>query len=239
MSKQTIPQPGILPKKPTLSVCMIVRDEEKMLPRCLKSVQSIADELIVVDTGSKDNTISIAKDFGAKVFHFKWRDDFAAARNESLKYATGDWILQIDADEELLSNSIAHLKDRMSRSAVLYYVIRCDNGPRCRGPRFSRLGRLFRRHPKLRYHRPYHEGIDCSVQNLIIAEPRWKMQYEPSIIIRHYGYEQSKVPKKRERGLLIMKSYLKENPNDAYILSRLGGVCCGLGQDVMMKQGHI
>ncbi len=89
-----------------LSVCMIVRDEEKVLSRCLKSVEGIADELIVVDTGSKDNTITIAKDFDARVFHFEWCDDFAAARNESLKHATGDWILQIDADEELPASSV-------------------------------------------------------------------------------------------------------------------------------------
>ncbi len=208
---------------------MIVRDEEKMLLRCLKSVQSIADELIVVDTGSKDNTISIAKNFGAKVFHFKWNDDFAAARNESLKHATGDWILQIDADEELLSSSIPHLKDDILRSMVLYYLLRCDNGPRCREPRFAWISRLFRSHPKLRYHRPYHEGVDSSIENLILAEPRWQVQYEPNIIIRHYGYERSEMSKKRERGLRVMKSYLKENPNDALVLTRLGGVCCDLG----------
>jgi glycosyltransferase involved in cell wall biosynthesis len=90
MSNKTIPKPGALLEKPMLSVCMIVRDEEKILPRCLKSVQDVADELIVVDTGSRDNTISVAKDFGAKIHYFQWNYDFAAARNESLKYAKGD-----------------------------------------------------------------------------------------------------------------------------------------------------
>ncbi len=224
------PRPGVLPRKPRLSVCMIVRDEEKVLPRCLRSVQGIADELIVVDTGSQDNTISIAKDFGAKVSHFRWCDDFAAARNECLKYATGDWILHIDADEELRPDSIPHLKKGMLSSFVLYYLIKCDNGPRCEGVRIEWVGRLFRRHPELRYHRPYIEGVDCSVEKVIIAEPRWQKRYEPNIIIHHCGYEPSKMPKKWERGIRIMKSYIIQNPNDAYILTRLGGVCCGLGR---------
>jgi tetratricopeptide (TPR) repeat protein len=209
---------------------MIVRDEEKVLPRCLESVQSVADELVVVDTGSKDNTISIAKDFGAKVFHFKWCDDFAAARNESLKHATSDWILQIDADEELLAYSIQHVKSDMVQSMVLQYVIRCDSGPRCRGPRFGWIGRLFRGHPKLRYDRPYHEGIDRSVHDLILAEPQWQIRHDPNIIIRHYGYEQPETHRKHERGLRIMKSYLEENPNDGYILAKLGEACGGLGR---------
>ena len=91
---------------------MIVRDEEKNLVRCLKSVVPVVDELIIVDTGSKDNTIDIAKEFGAKVFLFEWCDDFAAARNESLKHATGDWILQLDADDELLPTSIPPLQSK-------------------------------------------------------------------------------------------------------------------------------
>jgi len=225
-----IPQPGILPKKPKLSVCMIVRDEEKMLPRCLKSVQGVADELIVVDTGSKDNTISIATDFGAKIFHFKWNDDFAEARNESLKHATGDWILQIDADEDLPSGSIPHIKKHMLKSRVLCYFIRCDNGPECRGPRFDWFIRLFRNHPWFHYERPYHESIEPSVDKIISRDPLWKVQYEPTVIIRHFGYEPFKMPGKWERGLRIMRSYIEENPNDTYILTKLGGVCYNLGR---------
>jgi len=230
MREATVPQPGILQEHPTLSVCMIVRDEEKMLPRCLKSVRAVADELVVVDTGSKDDTILIAKDFGAEVFHFEWVDDFAAARNESLRHAGGDWILQIDADEELLSDSISHLRNCMIRSTVLCYFIRCDNGPRCQEPRFVRVDRLFRNHPKLRYDRPYHESAYCSVQELIIAQPPWQVEYEQNVIIRHYGYERSKLSKKLGRGLRIMESHLKENPDDAIILTRVGGVYFDLGR---------
>jgi Flp pilus assembly protein TadD len=213
---------------------MIVRDEEKVLPRCLKSVQGVADELVVVDTGSNDNTISIAKDFGAKVSHlvnspFKWCDDFAAARNESLKHAAGDWILQIDADEELLGDSIPHLERNILRSTVLQYVVVCDNGPKYPARRFAWIERLFRRHPYLRYHGPCHEGIYCDVRKLTIAEPRWQVEYESNIVICHHGYEPSQIRRKCERNLSIMKSYLKGHPNDDYILSKLGGTCYLLG----------
>ncbi|MFH1624068.1 MAG: glycosyltransferase family 2 protein, partial [Pseudomonadota bacterium] len=87
------------PKSSTLSLCMIVRDEEDCLPHCLNSVRSIVDEIIIVDTGSTDKTIQIAKDFGAKVIQHPWKNDFAEARNVSLQHAACDWILVLDADE--------------------------------------------------------------------------------------------------------------------------------------------
>ena len=153
------PQPNVLPENPKLTVCMIVRDEEKALPRCLKSVQSVADEIIVVDTGSVDDTVSIAREYGAEVFRFEWCNDFAAARNESLKHATGDWVLQIDADEELVFDSILRLRQRILESNVICYSIKCDNGPTYTGPRFGWFDRLFRRHPGVIYHGPYHETV--------------------------------------------------------------------------------
>src|SRR3989344_3837469 len=88
-------------KMQTISLCMIARNEELYLEQCLNSVKDLADEIIIVDTGSTDKTKEIAKKFGAKVFDFKWVDDFSAARNESLKHAAKDWILVLDADETL------------------------------------------------------------------------------------------------------------------------------------------
>jgi glycosyltransferase involved in cell wall biosynthesis len=84
-----------------LTACIVVKDEERTLPRCLKSLRGLADEVIVVDTGSTDRTAEVARDHGAKVKTFAWSEDFAAARNESLRHATGNWILVIDADEWL------------------------------------------------------------------------------------------------------------------------------------------
>src|SRR5882724_11685213 len=89
-----------------LSVCFIARNEEKNLPRALASVRGIADEVIVADTGSTDRTVEIAKESGAIVCHFPWCDDFSAARNFAISHARGDWILWMDADEELLPESV-------------------------------------------------------------------------------------------------------------------------------------
>src|SRR3989338_8433001 len=82
-----------------LSACLIVKNESLILSRCLESLRSFVDEIIVVDTGSTDNTMEIARSYDAQVKHFTWIDNFSAARNESLRHASGDWILYIDADE--------------------------------------------------------------------------------------------------------------------------------------------
>ena len=85
----------------SVSLCLMVRNEAEALPGCLQSVAGIANEIIVVDTGSTDRTKEVAKGFGAKVFDFPWCDDFAAARNECIRHATGEWIFWLDADERI------------------------------------------------------------------------------------------------------------------------------------------
>jgi len=97
-SCKTLPQD---PSPNTLSVCLIVRDEEQNLAECLKSVRDFADEIVVVDTGSTDNTVIIAESLGAKVIHSEWINDFSYARNVSLDQATGSWILWLDADDRV------------------------------------------------------------------------------------------------------------------------------------------
>ncbi len=86
---------------PLISLCMIVKDEEANLPACLITVADLVDEIIVVDTGSADRTRECAEHFGARVVDFPWVDDFSAARNESLRHATGEWILWLDADDRI------------------------------------------------------------------------------------------------------------------------------------------
>ncbi|MFN4149737.1 MAG: glycosyltransferase family 2 protein, partial [Candidatus Sericytochromatia bacterium] len=92
--------PKINPEQ-KLSLCLITKNEEKNIARCLDSVQGIVDEIILLDTGSTDKTVEIAKNYNAKIFYSDWENDFSKARNESINKATGDWILILDADEEL------------------------------------------------------------------------------------------------------------------------------------------
>ena len=106
-------------EKPTLSLCMIVKDEEDCLARCLMSVMPVVDEIIIVDTGSTDSTKAIAKAFGARVYDFEWTSDFSEARNLSLSKATGNWILVLDADEVISPLDY----DRLSR------IVKNDDGP--------------------------------------------------------------------------------------------------------------
>ena len=86
---------------PTLSLCMIVKNEALYLARCLDSVQDMVDEIIIVDTGSTDNTVEIAQRYQATIVSHHWQHNFSLARNTSLAHATGDWILVLDADETL------------------------------------------------------------------------------------------------------------------------------------------
>ena len=94
-----------------ISLCLIVKDEEKVLERCINSLKGCYDELIIVDTGSTDDTINIAKKLGARVEHFKWIDDFAAARNYAFSFATGDWIMWVDADDVLMKEDTKRFRE--------------------------------------------------------------------------------------------------------------------------------
>src|SRR5437016_5060097 len=99
----------------SLSVCLLTRNEEKNIARALRSVEGLADEVIVAETGSRDRTAEIAADLGAKVYPFTWDDDFAAGRNFAIEKATGDWIFWLMPDEEMLSDSHAVVRTCMSR----------------------------------------------------------------------------------------------------------------------------
>ena len=114
-------------KKPTISLCIIVKDEAKFLRACLESVKDLVDEIIIVDTGSTDTTKAIALEFTKKVFDFPWIDDFSAARNEALKHATGDWILTLDADEVIAKEDHDKILQAVQdKEATAFFVFHRD-----------------------------------------------------------------------------------------------------------------
>lgn len=148
---------------PKLSLCMIVKDEESRLAKCLESARSAVDEMIVVDTGSADRTVEIAKSFGARVEHFEWCDDFSAARNYGLELAAGDWILQIDADEELEAEDIPNIRSVIERDDLdgVYAAIHHTEWGPSGEPQSAVFPypRLFRNRPEIRYQGLVHEFL--------------------------------------------------------------------------------
>jgi glycosyltransferase involved in cell wall biosynthesis len=139
----------------TVSACLIVRDEAKRLARCLGSLRGVVDEIVVLDTGSQDDTIAIAESFGAKVGHFDWVDDFAAARNAALALATSDWVLSIDADEWLTNASV--LADAVAVADAIAYRVTLVNHLDQGRKEPESITRLFRRHPAIRFEGCIHE----------------------------------------------------------------------------------
>jgi tetratricopeptide (TPR) repeat protein len=145
-----------------ISACLITRDEAGFLPDCLRSLQSAADEIVVVDTGSRDDTVEIARGFGCIVLHQPWTDDFAAARNVGIDAATGDWILVIDADERLTGGEALRPLVAEAEEATGGFLIEREDV--VRHPDTGRterypigMVRLFRRHPRIRYVGRVHE----------------------------------------------------------------------------------
>ena len=138
--------------RPYLSVCMIVRNEEKHLERCLKSIKDIADEIVVVDTGSEDRTVSIAKKYTNRVYFHPWNDSFSEARNHYLGYARGEWIFQIDADEELVQEDIPALREAIREGGIdaimVQIVSHFKNG---KGQAIHSVERIFRNNGVIHY----------------------------------------------------------------------------------------
>ncbi|MEL6938084.1 MAG: glycosyltransferase [Cyanobacteria bacterium J06598_1] len=217
----------------TLSLCMIVKDEAENLPRCLASVKGLADEIIVIDTGSGDATPTIAEKAGAKVNFLMWSDDFAAARNASLDQATQDWILVLDADETLTPagydfvrsvKAAAKIGQVPAEDLLLVTMMRREIGAN-QSP-YTQVSRLFRNLAAVKYTRPYHEGVDDSVEALMAAEDRWQVAQLGAVAIDHTGYGVSAIAAKDKlnRARRIMEKHLAAYPEDAYTANKLGAL---------------
>lgn len=214
-----------------LSLCMIVKNEEATLLRTLASVKDVVDEMVVLDTGSGDRTCEIAREFGARVYHFEWGDDFAAARNECLKYATGDWILVLDADEVLVPEIVPQMKQALeSDHTLVINLIRQEIGA-SQSP-YSLVSRLFRHRHDIRFSRPYHAMVDDSVAEILQREPEWKIGALADVAILHSGYQQDAIATKNkfQKAQVAMERYITYYPNDAYACSKLGALYVESGQ---------
>ena len=214
-----------------LSLSMIVRNEEARIAACLASVQDLADEMVVVDTGSSDATVSLARAAGARVEQIDWPGDFAPARNSALTFLNGDWVLVLDADEQLRPEVIPVLKQLMAEpDALVINLLRYEVGA-AMAP-YSSVSRLFRRHPAIRWSRPYHSMIDDSVQELLTSEPHWRILdcAEPAILHDGYRPELLAGTDKAERLRQAMEAELKAHPGDPYASAKLGGLLISEGK---------
>lgn len=185
---------------PKLSLSMIVKNEEPHLARCLSSVKDVVDEIIVVDTGSDDKTIEIAESFGAKVFHFDWVNDFSAARNFALSKSTGDWILYLDADEELSRDSIYNLKKRINeKPAAINCIVKSLTAEKSKFG-IMKYPRLFPNDTRIKFEGIVHEQIQNSLDKNKIP------LIDSDIEIIHYGYilDEESANKKLERNLELL-----------------------------------
>ncbi|BAZ52155.1 glycosyl transferase family protein [Nostoc sp. NIES-4103] len=215
----------------SLSLCMIVKNEEATLPQCLSSVKNVVDEMIVLDTGSSDRTPDIAKQFGAKVHHFEWCNNFSTARNAALKHVTGDWILVLDADETLSLSIIPQLKAVIqSEEYLLINLIRQEVGA-AQSP-YSLVSRLFRNHPDIRFQRPYHALVDDSVSEVLTQEPHWQIGYLQGVAILHKGYQKTAIAQNNKYGKAqsAMEEFLTTHPDDPYVCSKLGALYVETGK---------
>ena len=213
-----------------LTLCTIVKNEEATLSRTLDSVKGVVDEMVVLDTGSRDRTREIAREFGARVYDFEWCDDFAAARNECLKHAQGDWILVLDADEVLVPEIVPQIKQAIGSDRLLINLIRQEIGA-SQSP-YSLVSRLFRNRLDIRFSRPYHAMVDDSVAEILHREPKWKIASLPDVAIWHSGYQKDAIAAKGkfQKAQAAMERYLAYYPNDAYACSKLGALYVETGQ---------
>lgn len=198
---------------PKLTLSMIVKNEEANLRTSLESIEDVVDEIVIVDTGSKDNTLKIANEFGAKVYHFEWINDFSAARNFALKQSTGDWILYLDADERLEQRSISELKKVLDKNGLIGVNCFINNVDEITGtPKFMKYVRLFKNSDTIKFSGKVHEQIE----NSLIQNNYSIINSKIEIIHTGYNLNKSGLKKKAERNLQPLIDEYSSNPSSYY-----------------------
>ena len=202
--------------KPRLSVCMIVKNEAETLPTTLASVRPVADEIIIMDTGSTDDTIAVAEQHGAKVLPFAWCNDFSAARNASIDAATGDWILYIDADERLPETEYGKIREVIANPDIMAVNLSLHT-PEDAGQVLETTTidycRLFRRDSRIRLEGRIHEQVLPSINRIGGRVLR------SDIILEHWAYHRSaqKDTERADRNMRMLREILQEDPADVFV----------------------
>lgn len=219
-----------------LSLCMIVRDNESIIGRCIEGIRPFVDEMIVVDTGSKDRTPTICADLGAKVFRFPWIDDFAAARNESLRLANGDWIFWMDSDDTIPAHQGAKLRalvDGNHDPNCFGYVMQVHcMGQNQKATTIVDQIKLLRNRDDLRFEFRIHEQILGAIRRA------GGLVNFTDIYVEHLGSVLSPTRRKEklERDLRILQLELIDRPDHPFVLFNLGMTFEDAGQYVQAAQ---
>lgn len=202
--------------KPFLSVCMIVKNEEKVLRRSLESIVGLADEIVIADTGSSDSTKKIALGYTEKVFDYKWEDDFSKARNFAASKASGEWILVLDADEYVDRESFISFKRDFKtnppKENILTVQIVNFVGENAKDTLLNFHERLYKNDGLISYYRSIHE--------LLIHKNSLEIRGVSNLQIYHSGYMKSIVDEKdkSKRNLTLLKNKKDKEPIDYYFI---------------------
>ncbi|GAB4136661.1 MAG: hypothetical protein Fur0037_01320 [Planctomycetota bacterium] len=209
-------------RKPRISLCMIARNEQDFLGECLRRARDAADEIVVVDTGSTDDTVKIAESFGARVLHLPWEDDFSAPRNLALSHATGDWILVLDADEFLVGDACARIRELVEDPTVCGYHMRFTNAYTGGKTIGVMMVRLFRNLTGVEYVNCIHEQVTPSLVR-IGADMGLRLS-TCDVEVLHEGYTDEVMDSRRknERNERLFRKQLGQTPDDIYTLYKYG-----------------
>lgn len=213
-----------------ISLCMIVKNEEESLDRCLRSVEGVVDEIVLVDTGSTDSTMEIGRRHGANVLNHLWQNDFAEARNAALAEAKHEWILVLDADEELEASSRAKIRQLLSsvKEEGVEITVRSEM-PETDILKFddTKIVRLFRNRENYRYTLPIHEQIRPSI------ERNGGTIIQSDLLITHHGYSSAVVQggnRRTERNLRMLQETVSKSPDNPYLHYQIGATLMSMGR---------
>ena len=214
-----------------ISACYIVKDSAQDLARSLKSFAEFVDEIIVVDTGSADDTVAVAESFGAKIFHEAWADDFSAPRNLALSKVTGDWIVFLDADEFFVDDTAKNLRPAIERAkkfrqqGMLVHLVNVDADADNKILGTDYVMRIFKNLRGLHYVGKIHEELRPTLREITFAPPNL-------LLLGHTGYSASLNKTKAARNLKLLLDELAETKEPQRIYGYIAESYDGLGDAV-------
>lgn len=219
--------------RPTLALAMIVRDEAHNLEQWLPQARPFLDELVVVDTGSRDDTLALLREMDARVYEYAWEDNFSRSRNRGLEHVTAEWILILDADENISREDWMQIRALIEHDDVLAYAVQVKNYHATDDlTAFDLMTsyRLFRNHHGIRYEGAVHNQLAGAIERAA-GECGLRVEEAP-VVVHHYGYalgpEAMRV--KRERIYRMVRRAVEEHPGDSFYLFHMLSICHAMGR---------